>query len=281
MKPFLGKVKSSIKFRLWKNFISFQPVFLIGCGRSGTTILGETLGRHSGITFLKEKRDLWHQAYPELDIWSDNAPHPKLVARKSDHQHAKTRILRSLFHRKQVLNNGSILLEKLPINAFRLNFINAAFPDAKFIYLHRNGLEVAYSIARMAENGNWFGQNNRKWKLLEELLPASNRKGYSTFDKCFIEWQLSMSYSEDFFSNLDSNRCYKLSYQSLVENPSYHIENLFRFLNLKSDNDFVNNITQGIKRQRKQIIARPEDYFDDSILPIQKAGNNLTNQSNG
>ena len=50
-----------------------RPVFIIGCGRSGTTILGETLSRHSKVTYLNERRDLWFSAYPETDIWTGKA----------------------------------------------------------------------------------------------------------------------------------------------------------------------------------------------------------------
>jgi hypothetical protein len=33
-----------------------RPVFIVGCGRSGTTILGEMLGRHPQLAYLNEPR---------------------------------------------------------------------------------------------------------------------------------------------------------------------------------------------------------------------------------
>ncbi|MBN1225030.1 MAG: sulfotransferase [Candidatus Aminicenantes bacterium] len=39
-----------------------------------------------------------------------------------------------------------VLIEKLPINNFRLNLILRIFPDARFIHIYRNGLEVARSM---------------------------------------------------------------------------------------------------------------------------------------
>ena len=38
------------------------PVFLIGCGRSGTTILGERVDRHPPVTYLYEPRAPWAAA---------------------------------------------------------------------------------------------------------------------------------------------------------------------------------------------------------------------------
>ena len=59
---------------------TFNPVFIIGCGRSGTTILGNTLSNHPKIKYLNERRDLWHKAYPEFNIWNKITQNPKLYA---------------------------------------------------------------------------------------------------------------------------------------------------------------------------------------------------------
>jgi len=50
-----------------------RPIFILGCGRSGTTIFGMTLSKHNSITYLNERRDLWFEAYPETDIWTHQA----------------------------------------------------------------------------------------------------------------------------------------------------------------------------------------------------------------
>ena len=47
-----------------------------------------------------------------------------------------------------MLNSSKILLEKLPINSFRLRFLKESFPEARYIYLTRNGLEVSKSIEK-------------------------------------------------------------------------------------------------------------------------------------
>ena len=47
-----------------------DPVLILGCGRSGTTILGQALAQHSEVTFLDEPRELWFRAYPATDIWT-------------------------------------------------------------------------------------------------------------------------------------------------------------------------------------------------------------------
>ena len=95
----------NILFNLAKKKNDFAPIFIIGCGRSGTTILGKTLSKHPDIKYLNERRDLWHRAYPEFDIWNKNIQNPKLYADKKDAISKKNNLLRHLFFREQVLNN--------------------------------------------------------------------------------------------------------------------------------------------------------------------------------
>ena len=64
-------------------------MFLIRCGRSGTTILSTAIGQNKSITYLNERRDLWHQAYAEFDIWSGKHKSPMLIATAGDNDKIK------------------------------------------------------------------------------------------------------------------------------------------------------------------------------------------------
>ena len=131
----ISEFPKNILFNLKKHKYTFNPIFIIGCGRSGTTILGKTLSNHPEIKYLNESRDIWHKAYPEFDIWKKGIINPKLFANKDDIIPSKHNALRHLFFREQVLSSKSVLLEKLPVNNFRLEFLNHSFPNAKYIYL--------------------------------------------------------------------------------------------------------------------------------------------------
>ena len=77
-----------------------------------------------------------------------------LFADEKNSDSIRTNQLRKLFFREQVLSNSKVVLEKLPINNFRLKFLKKSFPKAKFIYLTRNGLEVSKSIERRIQKQN-------------------------------------------------------------------------------------------------------------------------------
>jgi hypothetical protein len=256
----------NILFNLKKNNVVFAPVFIIGCGRSGTTILGKTLSQHPEIKYLNERRDLWHQSYPEFNIWKKSINNPQLFANRRNIIPKKNSLIRKLFFREQVLGNAKIVVEKLPINNFRLDFLQASFPEAKFIYLTRNGLEVSSSIERRIQKKNWFTGN--KLELLEQFSEQQNTecylKTYSDFQKGMWEWRLSMEESNRFFKSLNPEKFTHLSYQDFIENTETSLLHIFNFLNLSFSEDFIKSISENIIRKNKHLITS-EDKLSQKI----------------
>lgn len=262
LKSFILPFFKKMLYLFFKKNHPFQPVFIIGCGRSGTTILGNTLSKHKEIAYLNERRDLWHQAYPELDIWSGKNSNPKLFFDKHNVKDENTRKLVKLFHEEQVYRKGKILLEKLPINNFRLKFIQKCFPNARYIYLHRNGLEVANSIAKAIPNG-WFGKNNLKLRLLLKHSDKPNLDLTKNIHKGLFEWSSSMEESHHFFSKLHKSLFIDLSYHSFLENPEYCLSKIFDFLDLDYDETLLTKLSVGISRRGKSIKGT-----DDEVLKL-------------
>src|SRR5687768_6763980 len=132
------------------------PVFIVGCGRSGTTALGRLLGEHPNVVYLNEPRALW-KLDPRTDVWSGDVPEARLDL---DDVHPTIRSrLRAAFFAKAA--DDDLLVEKTPINSFRIDYIRAVFPRARFLHLLRNGLDVARSIERWCLEGRrWYGEGD-------------------------------------------------------------------------------------------------------------------------
>src|SRR3954468_9854675 len=128
----LRKLKHNIRLLLANGYALLpvrgvsRPVFILGCGRSGTTIFGTALSKHKSITYLNEPRHLWFAAYPETDIWTPRAAkrNGKLALTADDANQQKSDMLGRLFRFETILTNRRLLVEKLPINSFRLSFIH-------------------------------------------------------------------------------------------------------------------------------------------------------------
>ena len=256
----IRKFIQDILFYFKKNKYTFAPVFIIGCGRSGTTILGETLSKHSKIKYLNERRDLWHKHYPEFNIWESKTNNPKLIAKKCDVSEKRNLNLRKLFFKLRVLNSSKILLEKLPINSFRLRFLEKSFPEAKYIYLTRNGLEVSKSIEKKIKKGKWF--TGAKFKLLVQHY-KEDFSDKSNLSKAMYEWKLSISESDKFFRKLNKDKFIHLSYEDFVEHTESSIIKIFKFLELEASNDFLNTISRDIKRRNKKISNTEDESLSD------------------
>ncbi len=245
-----------------------DPVFIIGCGRSGTTLLGRLLGKHPDVVYLNEPRHLWAAAFPESDIWSywvRRSGRARLIYTGADAVDPGRAIIRRLFARELRRGKGRLLIEKLPINTFRGPFLAALFPKARFIHIHRNGLEVARSIARLADQGEWYINDGQKWDLLVEAARAhpttANLPAQCTTSELqgLLEWRLSEEHACRFFAQLPANQWIELSYARLMEDPIGVMRRIYQFLGLEASERFLEASTREVGRKHPAIQAPPTE----------------------
>lgn len=235
-----------------------DPVFIVGCGRSGTTIFGNVLGKHPDIVYLNEPRHLWAAAFPSTDIWSRLAAFRRgqLCMSALDADPIRSQMLRRVFGSH--LPNGprrKILLEKTPINSFRLPFLHAIFPQARFIYLTRDGRDVATSIAREIERGRWYGAKDFKWRnLINSIADVSLRElALSTatpYERGLIEWRLCTEAIRTFREQFPSVAFFTVTYEEFVTNPEETTGRAFEFIGL-SRSQFVERLCSAMVRPRE------------------------------
>ncbi len=226
--------------RLGRKPVLRRPIFIIGCGRSGTTILGNTLAVHPSVTYLNEYRHLWANAYPAIDVWSSRARERggRIDLAESACTQKRNRRLRASFYCETLVTGRPRLVEKLPTNNFRLPFVDAIFPDALFVHLLRSGLEVARSIEKMGQQDLWYGHNDYKWKALEAYAGRSER--YRDLPalcdtprrRGLLEWRMSVETAVEFFNALPAERHISLTYEELLDRPVEIIRRIEEFTGL-------------------------------------------------
>ena len=217
-----------------------RPVFIVGCERSGTTILGDTLALHTSVTYLNEPRHLWADAYPETDVWSERAVGRggRLDLTGSVRTPERDRRLTVNFYCETSATGRPRLVEKLPVNSFRLQFIDAVYPDALFVHLLRNGLEVARSIERMPAEDLWYGHDDYKWKLLEEYAGRSERyrelAGLCDTVRLrgLLEWRMSVETAVEHLDALPAERRVAVTYEELLDRPVEVVRRIEEFTGL-------------------------------------------------
>ena len=240
LRDFLFRALSEIHIHLPVPGIR-NPVFIVGCGRSGTTILGTALAMHPAVTYLNEPRNLWHRAYPETYIWIKQARlgTGKLVFTEADEVPAKTRKLSRLLAWETWKTGRPVLIEKLPINTFRLHFIRKMFPEARYIHILRDGIEVARSMHQLVDGRKWIGAEGYKWKLLAQLAQSrEDTRPLADFcadahERGLLEWRLSVESWLEFSRGLPERTCCEITYEDLVTQPVETLHRCLQFLNLE------------------------------------------------
>ncbi len=241
-----------------------KPIFIVGIGRSGTTVLGNVLSMHKQIGYLNEPKALWHCIHEEEDLvgnYSSGLARYRLS--KEDATFHQVKMAHRLFGAYLGLSFSSRLVDKYPELIFRVDFIKEIFPDAKFLFLVRNGWDCCCSIQHWSkkfgisngeENYNWWGDNHRKWKNLVEQLVSEHldlsmyQKEMSLWrnhrDMAAVEWVLSMREGLKLVKE-HPNNILKVNYEDLCNEPGYELKKITNFFELDNkDQKFIEYATK-------------------------------------
>src|SRR5262245_53595567 len=97
--------------------------FIMGCGRSGTTILGQLLGKHREVTYLNEPLHYWYAIDTRTDNLDFFGGKGQSWLDATDATDAAARRFGRLFGQVQRWAGGRRVVEKLPINALRMEWL--------------------------------------------------------------------------------------------------------------------------------------------------------------
>ncbi|MDY6937088.1 MAG: sulfotransferase [Cyanobacteriota bacterium] len=233
-----------------------KPIaFIIGCGRSGTTLLGNILSSHPQIHYFFEPYHLWAAIEPRSDVLNffDRLEAQLLMDATDANPQAQQRfdrLLRSTTHPQTQL-----IVEKTPLNALRIGYLNTLAPNAKFIHLVRDGVEVCHSIHKLARTNcykiagkpdfnQWWGDRDAKWQA---MVGDGIKAGYYPDDigdfedlqhRGAYEWLLSLAEVDRQRGQL-GDRLYEITYPELTTQPRQILETLCGFLQLDAPRPWI------------------------------------------
>jgi LPS sulfotransferase NodH len=232
-----------------------SPVFITGLGRSGTTILGVLLSLHPQVGFLNEPKAIWHRIDPRQDLnanYTAGGGTYRLGA--ADVTEAARRRAHRIYSRYLAMTGARRVVDKYPELIFRVDYVRAIFPDARFIFITRRGTDAVPSVVqwsrRLGVRGrggrveDWWGRQDAKWRYLREQLILSDPgygeiHGVATADldhanRAALEWIVTMR------EGLRQERrlpeaVLRIAYEDLLADPAAELARLQQWCGLPPD----------------------------------------------
>ena len=264
----------------------FQPVIVIGAARSGTNMLRDLLTRHSQVSTwpCDEINYLWrvgNASFPTDELESGQAS-PRTVA-----------TIRKQFARLARQRKAQWVIEKTCANSLRVDYVNAIVPEAKFLFLVRDGVDVVASATQ-----RWRAPLKLPYVLKKAAyIPFQDVPYYATrylrhraqrlFDAqqclptwgprfagieaalrfcsleevCALQWQRCVEHSDRALSCLPSERVLYVRYEAFVQRPTDEFARVLDFLGIEVDEAFLYNAVRHITAHSVgkgwQQLARP------------------------
>lgn len=227
------------------NLNQASPIFIVGCARSGTTLLQSLLASHPEIASFPESKffvDLVRMPEeisrrytlgmvskylrPTLESFLDEVEHPELKRKLPKLPLVKSyvssfnTILAELTH----LQGKSIWLEKTPEHLHRLKYIETYMPEAKIIHIIRSGVDVVASLYDLAQrHPNHWGRT------------------FKNVDICIRRWSDDVAITCQYLERPNHTL---IHYEQLVSSPAAEIKRLCEFIGVPFNADMVKNYRQ-------------------------------------
>jgi len=227
-----------------------QPVFIVAPPRAGGTLLIQTVARSSHVWTIGGESHKVIEGIPNLHPrdrgWDSNRltandATPAVVAELTRRLVGR---LRDRDGRQPAPNDHARLVEKTPKNALRVAFLAAAFPDARFVYLHREPVETISSML-----DGWWSQEfvtyNRlpgwarlHWSFL--LVPGWRDLAALPIPAIVVtQWSRTVETLIDDLAALAPAAWWVTSFDQLVTDPGHEVGRLAMFLGFSWDTDLA------------------------------------------
>lgn len=218
-----------------------RPVIIVAAPRSGSSLLFETLARSPDLWTVGGESHELIEGVPSLAPSQRNFDSNRLTATDATPEvSAAVRAnflaqLRDRAGNKPGANVRTLrMLEKTPKNALRVPFLNALFPDALFVYLHREPRDNVSSIIDAWRSGKFVtypklpGWTNSPWSLL--LIPNWRALNGKPVEEIAAEqWRSAHEQILSDLAQLPHERWIGVTYSDLVTDPRATVARIAAF----------------------------------------------------
>ena len=243
----------------------YKPIVIIGAPRSGTNMLRDMLDELSGVGTwpCDEINYIWRHGnvrYPSDEFTSEMST-PKIQ-----------NYINNQFDKLAKARQLDTVIEKTCANSLRVGFVDKIIPEAKYIFIVRDGMDVVGSalqrwtasldIPYIFQKAKYVPSTDLPFYAIRYLFhrvyrlvsrekrlalwgPAMDDidellKKYTLTEVCALQWKACVDKAEHDLSSISPEKVIKVKYEDFVSDPVSEFARLAKFLD-KDVPDAVND----------------------------------------
>jgi hypothetical protein len=257
-----------------------RPIVILSAPRAGSTLLFETLAQAAGVFTIGGESHQLIESIAALRPGRGVVNSNRLARR--DATSAIVAELRRRFSGRLRDRDGQApapgarvrLLEKTPKNALRVPFLLEVFPDAQFIFLHREPRANLSSMMEAWRGKGWITYRQLPgwpgpWSLL--LPPGYERlRGRPLEEVVAFQWRVANETILDDLAALGPKRWTTVRYEDLIADPRAAVEGLLEFAGLAMDERLAQYLSKPLPHSRYTQTAPDPEKWKQNAAEIER-----------
>jgi hypothetical protein len=214
-------------------------VFIVGCPRSGTTLLGRMVDAHPLLAVIHETRWIVRYFEKRIGMTADDMVTPELVPALLGYPQflelgigrqwleqligshgsiSYSRFVTSLFDLYGVMQQKSLVGDKCPRYVRGLPLLHRLWPDARFVHLIRDGRDVCLSIVN--------------WRSADRILGHFPTWAADPYSTAAVWWDWHVRLGLESGRAMSMGLYHEARYEALVADPGPACAEICEFLHL-------------------------------------------------
>lgn len=263
--------------------MQYTPVIIIGAPRSGTNMLRDVLASLPGVATwpCDEINSIWRHGnvrYPSDEFIPDMA-RPEVC-----------NYIRKQFDWVSRKYKAQTVVEKTCANSLRMGFVDQVVPEAKFIFIRRDGLDAVGSaikrwkaeldIPYLARKARFVPASDLPyyasrflWNRIYRIFSRDERLAfwgpkldnmaellhkYPLGEVCALQWKQCVDKAALAFDKMEPERWIELAYEDFVTKPETRLKEILKFLNINAREDLI---TKAVGRVSPRSIGKGREQF--------------------
>jgi hypothetical protein len=209
-----------------------EPIFILSCERSGSTLLRMIVDTHPDIACPGQLAlgptcaRLYEMIYYSLGQRVQGSESERVAEVLKEVRS----VVAGVMERYASARDKSIWCEKSTLNVDYLKILSRVFPNARYLWLYRNCMDVVQSCLDFSAFG-----------FMDELAPYVRKDPRNLVGAMAENW-LDKNQKIFELETTNPSRCFRIGYENLTRDPNVALPPVFRFLGVSWEPEIVTKI---------------------------------------